>query len=138
MVFIKDEEGVFKAPIQKVWQLNASEGKHNHPSLKDSSVEPVSENVMILTYGVDMEGDTIPVRTRVTIVPPLGTLFETLDGPLAGSKSFQFYTPRGNETGVTVIGEYKSPTMTDDQIKQAVSAFLQAVFDEDQANLAAM
>src|SRR5580658_9952686 len=116
MVFIKDEGSVFKAPLQKIWELNSSEGKHNHPSLKDSKVEPVSENVMMLSYGVDMGGSTIRVKTRVTLVPPLGELFETLDGPLAGSKSFQFYTPRGGETGVTTIGDFRSPVMSDDQI----------------------
>ena len=138
MVFIKDEGSVFSAPLQKIWSLNASEGKHFHPSLKDSKVEPVTENVMMLSYGVDMGGNTIRVKTRVTLVPPLGEIFETLDGPLAGSKSFQYYTPRGNETGVTTIGEFKSPVMSDDQIRQAVMGFLQTVFDEDQANLAKM
>ncbi len=138
MVFIKDEGSVFKAPLDKVWELNSSEGKHNHPSLKDSKVEPVSENTMILTYGVDMGGKTVRVRNRLTVFPPLGELFETLDGPMAGSKSFQYYTPRGNETAVTVVGDWKSPVMTDDQIRQAVAAFLQTVFDEDQANLARM
>jgi len=135
MVFIKDEGSVFKAPLSKVWELNASEGKHNHPSLKDTKVEPVSENTMILSYGVDMGGSTTRVRTKVTAIPPLGTLFETLDGPMAGSKSFQYYTPRGNETAVTVVGEWKAPGMTDDQLRQAVIGFLQTVFDEDQANL---
>jgi len=138
MVFIKDEGSVFKAPLHKVWELNSSEGKHNHPSLKDSKVEPVSENTMILTYGVDMGGNTIRIRNRLTVFPPLGELFETLDGPMAGSKSFQYYTPRGNETAVTVVGDWKSSVMTDDQIRQAVAAFLQTVFDEDQANLARM
>ena len=138
MVFIKDEGSVFKAPLDKVWELNSSEGKHNHPSLKDSKVEPVSENTMILTYGVDMGGKTVRVRNRLTVFPPLGELFETLDGPMAGSKSFRYYTPRGNETAVTVVGDWKSPVMTDDQIRQAVAAFLQTVFDEDQANLARM
>jgi hypothetical protein len=138
MVFIKDDGSVFKASLQKVWELNSSEGRHNHPSLKDSKVEPVSENTMILSYGVDMGGSTIRVRSKVTLVPPLGELFETLDGPLAGSKSFQFYTPKGNETSVTVVGEWKSTVMSDDQIKQAVAGFLQTVFDEDQANLSKM
>ena len=138
MVFIIDEGSVFKAPLSKIWQLNATEGRHSHPSLKNSTYEPVSENVMILSYDVDMGGKPVRVRSRLTLVPPLGELFETLDGPLAGSKSFQYYTAKGNETAVTVVGEFKSPVMNDDQVRQAVMGFLQAVFDEDQANLAKM
>lgn len=138
MVFIKDEGSVFKASLDKIWNLNASEGKHNHPSLKDSKTEPAGENAIILSYGVDMGGKTIRVRNKLTMVPPLGELFETLDGPLAGSKSFQYYTPKGKETSVTVIGEWKSSVMSDDQIRKAVMSFLQTVFDEDQANLSKM
>jgi hypothetical protein len=135
MVFIVDEGSVFKGPLDKVWKLNASEGQHNHPSLKNSKAEPAGENAMILSYDVDMGGKTARVRSKLTMVPPLGTLAETLEGPMAGSKSFQFYTPRGNETGVTVVGQWKSSVMSDDQIRTAVMGFLQTVFDEDQANL---
>ena len=71
-------------------------------------------------------------------MPPLGALFEILDGPLAGSKSLQYYLPKGKETGVTVVGEWKSSVMSDDQVKKAVMGFLQTVFDEDQANLTKM
>ena len=136
MVFITDEGSVFKAPLEKIWKLNASEGQHNHPSLKNSKVEPVAENTMILSYDVDMGGRSTRIRTKLTLVPPLGELFETLDGPMAGSKSFQYYTPKGNETSVTVIGDWKSGVMSDEQIRSAVMSFLQTVFDEDQANLA--
>ena len=91
---------------------------------------------MILSYDADMGGKATRIRAKLTMVAPLGELFETLDGPMAGSKSFQFYTPRGNETGVTVVGQWKSSVMSDDEIKKTVMNFLQTVFDEDQANLA--
>jgi hypothetical protein len=138
MVFIKDEGSEFKGPIDKIWKLNATEGQHSHPSLKNVTGEPAGENTMILSYDVDAGGKTIRVRNKVTMVPPLGELFETLDGPMAGSKSFSYYTPKGNNTGITVVGEWKSSVMSDDQIKEAVMSFLQTVFDEDQANLARM
>ena len=136
MVFIVDEGSVFKGPLDKIWKLNSTEGQHSHPSLKNSETEPAGENALIMTYDVDMDGRTTRVRNKLTMVPPLGELFEVLDGPMAGSKSFQFYTPKGSETGVTVVGEWKSTVMSDDQIKQAVMGFLQTVFDEDQSNLA--
>jgi hypothetical protein len=138
MVFITDEGSIFKAPLEKIWKLNASEGQHNHPSLKNSKVEPVAENTMILSYDVDMGGSNARVRTKLTLVPPLGELYETLDGPMAGSKSFQYYTPKGNETAVTVIGNWKSAVMSDEQVRSAVMGFLQTVFDEDQSNLTKM
>lgn len=135
MVFIMDEGSTFKAPLDKIWKLNASEGQHNHPSLKNYKSEHSGEDTMILSYDVDMGGKLTTVRTRLTPMPPLGALFEILDGPLAGSKSLQYYLPKGKETGVTVVGEWKSSVMSDDQVKKAVMGFLQTVFDEDQANL---
>jgi hypothetical protein len=41
---------------------------------------------------------------------PLGLVVEALEGPIAGSKFFNYYTPKGNKTGVTVIGDFKSPS----------------------------
>lgn len=139
MVFIKDDGSEFKAPLDKIWKLNASEGQHAHPSLKNQKGEPAGENAIILSYDADVGGGkTARVRNRITMIPPLGEMTEVLDGPMAGSKSFQYYTPKGNKTGVTVVGEWKSTMMSDDQIKKAVMNFLQTVFDEDQANLAKM
>ena len=68
----------------------------------------------------------------------MGIAFETLEGPMAGSKSFQFYTPKGNETAVTVVGEYVSKGVPDADLRQAVMAFLGTVFNEDQKNLSEM
>ncbi len=137
MVFIMDEGSTFKASLDKIWKLNLSEGQHNHPSLKNLRSEQ-SEGGMILTYDVDMGSKLATVRTKLTPLPPLGLFFDILDGPFAGSKSLQYYTPKGKETGVTVVGEWKSSAMPDDQLKKAVMGFLQTVFDEDQANLAKM
>ena len=138
MVFIIDEGSTFKASLDKIWKLNQSEGQHNHPSLKNAKNTPNPDGTVLISYDVDMGGKPITIRTKLTPLPPLGLYFETLDGPLAGSKSFQYYTPKGKETGVTVVGEWKSSAMPDDQIRGAVMGFLQTVFDEDQANLAKM
>lgn len=138
MVFMMDEGSTFKASLDKIWSLNASEGQHNHPSLKNLKSEQAGEGAHILSYDVDMGGKLTTVRTKITPQPPLGVFFETLEGPFAGSKSFQYYIPKGKETGVTVVGEWKSSVMSDDQLKKAVMGFLQTVFDEDQTNLAKM
>ena len=57
---------------------------------------------------------------------------------MAGSRSFQFYTPKGNETGVTVVGEFVAKGVPEVALKGAVLAFLGTVFDEDQKNLSRM
>ena len=74
-----------------------------------------------------------------SLYPPLGLAIEALEGPIAGSKFFNYYTPKGSKTGVTVIGDFKSPMMSDDdQLRQAVLAFLEQAFNEDTAYLKTM
>ncbi len=138
MVFVLDEGSKFKAPINKIWELNQSEGKHAHASLKNLKGEMQGGNV-ILSYETAMpDGTWVRNKTRNTPYAPLGMMIETIEGPMAGSKSFQYYTPMGNETGVTVVGEFVSKGVPDAVLKKAVMAFLTAVFEEDQKNLAKM
>ena len=138
MVFIVDEGSVFNGSIDKVWKLNQSEGKHSHPSLRNQSAEMDGDHV-ILTYETKMpDGSWVKQKAKTTAYPPLGIVFETIEGPMAGSKSFQFYTPKGDKTGVTVVGEYVSKGAPDSAIKAGVMGFLQTVFDEDQKNISKM
>jgi len=86
-----------------------------------------------------MQGQTIKTKLRVTRFYPFGVAIELLEGPLAGSKFFNYYIPNGNKTGVTVVGEFKSPIMTDEsQLRQAVLSFLEQAFNEDSAYLKTM
>ncbi len=138
MVFIFDDGSRFKAPLDKVWKLNQSEGEHSHPSLRNQRGEQQGEH-FVLTYETQMpDGSWAKHKVRTTAFPPVGVAFETLEGPMAGSKSFQFYTPKGNETGVTVVGEFTSKGVPEADLKNAVLAFLGTVFDEDQKNLSRM
>ena len=138
MVFIFDEGSRFKAPLDKVWKLNESEGQHSHPSLRNSKGEMQGDH-LILTYETKMkDGTWAKHKTRSTAFPPVGIVLETIEGPMAGSKSFQFYTPKGNETAVTVVGEFVSKGVPEGDLKNAVMAFLGTVFDEDQKNLTRM
>jgi hypothetical protein len=69
----------------------------------------------------------------------LGVAIELLEGAIAGSKFFNYYIPNGNKTGVTVIGDFKSSMMPDEnQLKQAVMSFLEQAFNEDSAYLKTM
>jgi len=138
MVFIFDDGSSFKAPLAKVWKLNQSEGEHSHPSLRNQKGEQQGES-FILSYETQMpDGSWAKHKVKTTAFPPVGIAFETLEGPMAGSKSFQFYSPKGDETGVTVVGEYVSKGVPDAALKGAVMAFLGTVFDEDSKNLSRM
>ena len=138
MVFVHDEGSKFDAPLDKVWKLNMSEGTHSHPSLRNAGSEMEGEHP-ILKYETQMpDGSWAKNKVRLTLLPPIGVAFETVEGPMAGSKSFQYYTPMGAKTGVTVVGEWISPGVPDAVIKAAVLKFLETVFNEDQANLAKM
>jgi hypothetical protein len=138
MVFILDEGSIFNSPLDKVWKLNQSEGEHSHPSLRNQKGEQQGEH-LILSYETKMpDGSWAKNKVKTTAFPPLGIAFETLEGPMAGSKSFQFYTPKGKDTGVTVVDEYVSKGVPDAALKGAVLAFLGTVFEEDSKNLSLM
>lgn len=138
MVFIFDEGSKFKAPLSKVWELNQSEGQHQHASLRNQKAEEQGDRV-ILTYETAMpDGSWAKHKVRVTAFPPVGIAFENLEGPMAGSRSFQYYTPKGKETAITVVGEFTSKGVPDSDLKKAVMGFLETVFNEDQKNLSRM
>jgi len=135
MVFIVDDGGKFNCPINKIWELNASEGKHPHASLRNQKAEPAGDNMMILSSEVTIAGQNVKDKAKMNMMPPLGYSLEWLEGPFTDSKAFQYYTPEGNKTRVTVVGEFKSPNLSDAQLKKEVLNFLERVFEEDQTNL---
>ncbi len=138
MVFILDEGSVFKAPLDKIWKLNQSEGEHSHPSLRNMEAGQEGEHPVV-SYETGMpDGTWAKNKVKLTVFPPLCVLYETVEGPMAGSRSVQYYTPKGNDTGVTVVGHWTAKGITDDQLRQAVMAFLDTVFKEDQINLTKM
>ncbi len=70
-------------------------------------------------------------RNRIARYPPLGMATEVLEGPLAGSKGMTYYTPEGNRTGVTVVGEFASSSLPPDQIEATARRGMPEAFDED-------
>ncbi|MCH8022168.1 MAG: hypothetical protein IH932_00265 [Thaumarchaeota archaeon] len=135
MVFIKDEGGYFKAPLDKVWklvQLHSTELTKIHKGVKNPITETLSETSEITTWDDENGGK---IKARLEVFAPIGLAIEFLEGPFAGSKFFNYYTPRGDTTGITVVGEFKSPSMSDEELKEAVTAFLEQGFNEDNAYL---
>lgn len=136
MVFIVDEGSEFDAPLSKIWEYVRSPEQHKHTRLKVLSRERIGENSIVITNELD-DGSGKPLRNKVrnTVYPPLGTVQEFLEGPFAGSKAFLTYTPKGDKTGVTVVGEYVGAGMDEEAVRKAVMRMLEVVFDEDDANL---
>jgi len=141
LVHIEDSGSFFDAPIDKIWKLVEAHGTDLtkiHPDMKNVKAEMVSENSNVVGYDNEMQGQTIRSKIKITSYYPLGLAFEMLEGPLAGSKFFNYYIPSGNRTGITAVGEFKSSSMNDDMIRQAVKSMFDTGFDQDAAYLKTM
>jgi hypothetical protein len=134
MVYILDEGSVFDAPIDKVWKYLTSD-EHRHNSLKLISREMATSNTVIITAERNIMGKTVRSKIKNTLYPPFGFVQEHLEGPTAGSRAFVYYIPKGNKTGITVIGEFVLSGMDEKTTRDAIMAQLQMSFDEDNANL---
>jgi hypothetical protein len=129
-----DEGSTFDAPIDKVWKYLSSD-QHRHPSVKLLNRE-VNGNTVVLTSERNIMGKTMLVKVKNTLYPPFGMVQEHIEGPLKGSRAFQYYIPRGGKTGVCVVGDYVMQGMDDEQsVRQVVLQQAQTVFDEDNSNL---
>ncbi len=142
MVHIVDEGSVYEAPIDKVWKLgqaHQTDIRKIHPGFLNYRSEPVSENVQLQTWETEAQGRRMKTKAKYTVFPPVGQAIEILEGPLAGSKFFNFYTPKGpNRTAVTVVGDFKSSMLPEDQVRPSVLQFLEQAFNEDTAYLKSM
>jgi len=136
MVYLLDEGSVFDAPIEKIWRYLSSEN-HKHPSFSNVERE-VSGNVAIITSERTFMGKPVKVKIKNTLYPPFGYVSVHLEGPTAGSRSFLYYTPKGDKTGVTVVGDFMVSGLDEKATRDAVLAQMQVTFDEDNANLKRM
>ena len=142
MVFIEDREGVFDAPIDKVWKLTKAhsiEGSKIHPSAKNVTTEMINEKVFINTWEEENEINEQPVKIKMkgTIFYPLGVAFEAIEGPFAGSTYFIYYIPlENNKTNVVVAGDFRSQSVDpvagdDERLRSIVLSKFEKVFYED-------
>jgi hypothetical protein len=136
MVHLLDEGSVFDASVDKVWQYLRSE-EHDHPSFKNVGRE-VNGNVVTITSERIIMGKPVKVKIRNTLYPPVGYVSEHLEGPTAGSRAFLYYIPKGEKTGVTVVGDFVIAGLDEKATRDAVLAQMQITFDEDNANLKRM
>ena len=136
MVYLLDEGSEFDAPLDRIWKYLQSNEEHDHKAIKTISAEMPSENVLVITNEVTL-GAAPPMRNKIklTMYPPFGVVSEYLEGPMAGSRTFQYYIPKGNKTGTTVVGDFVAKGMDDDSVKAAAWQFLELAFNEDNENL---
>jgi hypothetical protein len=144
MVFIEDREGVYDAPIDKVWKLtqaHATDCASIHPGFKNIMIETVGENDFITTWEEDINGQIRKMKEKGTVFYPLGVAYEFIDGPFMGSKYFVYYVPQEDDkTRVIMAGDFKSaptdPTVDDEgKLRSIVLSAFEKVFDEDRAYL---
>ena len=140
MAHIEDLGSHFDAPIDLVWKLITSEEDHgtSHTDRRNIQGAPDGANAMRLTWEQDVGGQWVKVASRVTMVPPVATVVESIEGPLAGSKFVMLYTPNGAKTGVNVVGDFHSPVIPPAQLEPMVLASLERAFNDDSAALKRM
>lgn len=142
MVFIEDAGSMFDAPVDRVWKLNqahTTDSAKIHPSTRNNKTEMTGDTTFISSWETDgPDGKPLKMKIRGSMFVPLGIAFEILEGPMAGSQFFNYYIDRGDRTGVTVVGNFKSPLISEEQLKPMVLAYLEQAFNEDAAYLAKM
>jgi Polyketide cyclase / dehydrase and lipid transport len=137
MVHIVDEGSQFEVPVDTIWRFLQSPDDHgaSHPEHKNMQMKPLGEGSVQVSWEEEMQGRPVKVVNRITMFPPVGIAIEMVEGPLAGSKFFNYYTPKGSKTGVTVVGEFKSPSMPEGQLEPLVRKNFEHVFTQDTAAL---
>ena len=126
MVHITDEGSLFDAPIEAVWKYLNTPEVHGpaHPRRRNLRVTPVPPNSVVLSQEQEIGGQWHTVSNRISLFPPLGYAVEFLEGPMAGSKSFTIFSPRGPQTAVTVVGDFVSKLIPESQLHAAVLGLL--------------
>ncbi len=136
MVFVRDTNGVFEAPLSAVWEFVGSGDGHSNAHEHRNASRTIHSEVSG-TYAWEQPFDGTPMRfsMRWTSFRPVGLAYEVLEGPFQGSKFFLYYEPRGPRTGVSVVGEFVSPSLGPAEIEPAVERFFALEFEQDSAAL---
>jgi hypothetical protein len=137
MVYISDEGSVFEMPLEGIWGYLSSDA-HKHPSMNLISRE-VQGNVVTITSERNVDGKMVRSKVKITLYPPLGIAQEYVEGPMAGSKAFTHYAPKGDKTVITVVGDFKIAGVSDEEgTKKAVMQMFELSFNEDTDTLKKM
>jgi ligand-binding SRPBCC domain-containing protein len=135
MVHVTDD-GVFDAPLEKIWRFLNDENGHQHSSVKFSRVIEQSDKGMTSEVEVkNPDGSWRKETWEMRFNPPTGFSTEVTSGPMKGTKHRHAYTPMGDKTKVVVEGEFIAQGMDDAALKRAALTMFEQVFNEDIAHL---
>ncbi len=136
MVFVRDTNSVFEASLSTVWEFVGSGAAHSNAH-EHRNVSRTIHSEVSGTYAWEQpfDGKSTRFSMRWTSFRPVGLAYEVLEGPFQGSKFFLIYEPRGPQTGVSVVGEFVSPSLGPAEIGPAVERFFALEFDQDSAAL---
>ncbi len=131
MVLIRDEGSLYDAPLDAVWRyLGSEEHALAHPRTRNWKAEPVGDRRPVLSRARARPW-LGPGGGSALLVPALGLSNEVLEGPLARSKEFVLYTPRGDKTQVDVVGEYTSREIPASRLERMVRELSDEAYAED-------
>ena len=98
----------------------------------------ILKNTILQSWQTAIDNQITENKMQFTTYYPLGVAVEILEGHLEGSKAFVYFTPNEETTGVTVVGNFKSAMLSDDQLRQEVSSMVKNSFNEENAYLKKM
>lgn len=135
MVHIRDD-GVYDAPIDKLWKYWNDNAAHNHTSFQVTKVLEQKGNAMTVMAKVrNPSGGMDTEKLLMTVNQPKGFSVEYLSGLMKGTKQTHTYTSQGSRTRVDVDGEFVASGVDDATLRKGVLANFAQAFEEDSANL---
>ncbi len=136
MVHVRDD-GVFDAPIDRLWKYVNDNNAHQHGAFQITKVLKQKGNAMTIEAKLaNTKGGFDVEKLLMTVNPPKGFDLEYLSGAMKGTKHTHTYTPMGDKTKVVVEGEFTGPPgMTENAVKKAALDYFAMAFQEDNAAL---
>ncbi|MFZ1023393.1 MAG: hypothetical protein WAN87_04595 [Thermoplasmata archaeon] len=133
MVQIKDEGSHFDVPADVLWKYIQAPADHGgaHPMSRNQQMKPLTETSFMLSQEENMNGQWVKTSNRITIFPPIGMAIEVMEGPMAGTKMLNVYTPKGNKTGIDVYGDFVAKGVPSAQLEPMVHSNLEMAFNQD-------
>lgn len=134
MVLIRDEGSEFDLPLADVWEFVGSGDPHSRAHQHRAWRRERGEgNSGTYSWEQDFGGESSRFTMHWVSYHPLGVAYSVLEGPFAGSQFFLFYVPNGRSTGVSVVGDFTSPTIPEDRLEAEVRHFFAVEFEQDSA-----
>ncbi len=136
MVRYYSDDGVFSAPVDRVWKLiqaHNPDASRIHPGILSMKGTPQPDGSVIAdmsTRGPD--GKPVAQKWRFVMKPPFSQSVEMIEGPMKGSWITTTYLPEGSKTRCVTFAEWRVQGMTDDSaLWKMANDFFDGGFEED-------